>query len=220
MTADDLIAEGERLARPSLLLTPHPSAIGPVAYWGGGGVKSHKAPRHHRHRVTIDCDWLSHHGVRVQGSIGVYHIDSQPSPPIPIRVQQMPNAPLSGLEPQGGTKLYGQEVASFPPLEAVCLYGGSRVEAWLRSIGLDRTAYDQALASELGQAYNSVYQQRCPLFSDQYAGVLGGWHAMWPDDDFYLPREMRLVLWTLWDAEPWIEVFERDPNLPVRVRTT
>jgi hypothetical protein len=220
MTIDELIVEGERLAKPSLLLSEDRSPIGPVAYWGGKGREGHRDPKDVRHRVTIDCGWLSEHGVPVRGSIGVYDVESRPLPPVPIWLDRLPDVPLNGLGMQGGTPLYGQESPSFPPIEALCLYGGPSVDAWLRPIGLDRTDYDQAMATELGQAYNGVYQQRCPLYSDQYAGVLGGWHAMWPDDEFYLPREMRLVLWTLWDSEPWIEVFERDPNLPVRVRTT
>jgi hypothetical protein len=31
---------------------------------------------------------------------------------------------------------------------------------------------------------------------------------------------MRLALWTFREAEPWVEVFERSPNMPVRLRIT
>jgi hypothetical protein len=36
---------------------------------------------------------------------------------------------------------------------------------------------------------------------------VGGWHTTWPDDDFFIPREMRLMLWTFQDSEPYYEVF-------------
>ena len=32
-------------------------------------------------------------------------------------------------------------------------------------------------------------------------------HIYGSDDNFYIPREMRLVLWTFRGAEPWYEVF-------------
>src|SRR5271155_4037200 len=35
MTLEDLIAEGEVISRPSLLLGPVPTASGVVGYWGG-----------------------------------------------------------------------------------------------------------------------------------------------------------------------------------------
>jgi hypothetical protein len=109
---------------------------------------------------------------------------------------------------------------SLPPIEAVCLYGGSVAEEWLASEGLGRTDYDVAATTDIGAAYKQVYRERCPLYSAGPAAVLGGWHAIWSDDEFYLPQEMRLMLWTFRDAEPWIEVFERFPNLPVRIRIT
>lgn len=66
-----------------------------------------------------------------------------------------------------------------------------------------------------------MYRERCPLYlEDRPVAVLGGWHASWPDDEFYLPRQMRLALWTFREAEPWVEVFERSPNMPVRLRIT
>src|SRR5208283_4274490 len=104
-----------------------------------------------------------------------------------------------------GTPLYGHEAVSFPPIMAVCLYGGVKVGEWIKSLGYERTDYDLIENTDLGQGYRQELMKRCPLYSNAYAAVLGGWHAMWPEDHFYMPSEMRLVLWTFRDAEPWIE---------------
>jgi hypothetical protein len=221
MTLDDLMTEAKLLAKPSLLLDEQPSETGVVAVWGGSGFKEGYGGRDgYTHRITIDCEWLANQGIRIQGSLGVYDVDPKWRRPVPIQVDPQRTKSLEQLKLSDGVPLYGHEALSLPPIEALCLYGGRVVERWLRSLGLDHTDYDQLAGTELGELYNNEYQKQSPLFSDEYAAVLGGWHAIWPDDDFYIPREMRLVLWTLRDAEPWIEVFERAPNYPIRVRTT
>jgi hypothetical protein len=49
---------------------------------------------------------------------------------------------------------------------------------------------------------------------------LGGWHMMWPDDDFYVPPETQPVLWTVRDTEPWIEVRHGFRNYLLFLRIT
>lgn len=217
MFADEIIAEGERLAKPSMLLDEKPSPTGVMAYWRGQGRNGYSGRPEDRHRMTFDCAWLAQQGIRVSGSIGLYDVHSGWR--IPFVLDRVPS-PLSDLGITGGTPLYGHEAMSIPPIEALCLYGGEPVERWLASQGLDRTDYDAAFNTDVGKAYNRVYQDRCPFFWNGPAAVLGGWHTIWPDDDYYLPREMRLVLWTFWESEPWIEVFERAPNFPIRMRIT
>jgi hypothetical protein len=219
MKAETVIAEGERLAKPSLFLTESPSPTGLVAYWRGRRI-GYSGRDDDRHRISFDCDWLSRHGVRVHGSIGVYDVDGRCGWVKPIHLDSQPR-PLTELRLEGGTPLYGCEMPSFPPVEALCLYGGPAVAEWLAAERLDRSDYDIAATTIIGEAYQEAYRERCPLYlDDQPAAVLGGWHASWPDDEFYLPREMRLALWTFRESEPWVEVFERSPNMPVRLRTT
>jgi hypothetical protein len=220
MTPEDIVAEGDRLAKPSLFLDETPTPTGIVAYWGGGGRVGYPGREDDRHLITFDCRWLSQHGVRLQGSVGLYRVDSRWGWAQPLYLDRL-SSPLGQLQMDGGTPLYGREMGSFPPIEALCLYGGPAVGEWLAAAGLDRTDYDVAATTGIGVAYQEEYRSSCPLYlQEQPVAVLGGWHASWPDDDFYLPREMRLVLWTFREAEPWIEVFERAPNMPVRLRTT
>jgi hypothetical protein len=220
MTPEALIAEGERLAKPSLHLIEMPTQTGVIAYWRGQGRVGYRGREGDRHRITFDCGWLAEHGVRVRGSVGVYDVDNRWGWVTPLHLDRR-DEPLATLRLDGGLPLFGREVKSFPPLDALCLYGGPAVGEWLTSEGLDRTDYDLAATTEIGEAYRKEYRNRCPLYWDeQPVAVLGGWHTSWPDDDFYLPREMRLMLWTFRESEPWVEVFERSPNMPVRLRIT
>ena len=203
MTPEAMITEGQHLAKPSLFLDETPTESGVVAYWRGLGRVGYRGREGDRHRITFDCGWLSQQGLRVQGSVGAYDVDGRWGWVKPLHLDHL-IAPLAELRIEGGTPLFGREVRSFPPIEALCLYGGPAVGEWLASEGLDRTDYDIASTTELGEAYQEEYRSRCPLYlDDQPVAVLGGWHAAWPDDEFYLPREMRLMLWTFRDAEPW-----------------
>jgi hypothetical protein len=220
MHPEALIAEGERLARPSLFLSEKPTETGVLAYWRGQGRMGYRGRADDRHRITFDCGWLSDHAVRVHGSIGVYDVAPGWRWPVPVHLDRL-DEPLGQARMDGGLRLFGREVSSFPPIQALCLYGGPTVDEWLTSEGLDRTDYDIAETTEAGEAYQEQYRKRCPLYlADQPVAVLGGWHAYWPSDEFYLPREMRLACWTFRESEPWLEVFERSPNLRVRWRIT
>lgn len=220
MTIDELIKEGERLSKPCLLLDETPTGTGVIAFWGGRGRAGYSGRKTDRHRITIDCQWLSQHGVRVHGSLGVYDVDDQYKWVKPIYIDYQRDLPLSALTMQDGTPLYGHEATSFPPIMAVCLYGGAKVQEWIGSLGYERTDYDLIENTDQGEGYQREWIKRCPLYSNACTAVLGGWHAMWPEDHFYMPSEMRLVLWTFRDAEPWIEVWERMPNFRVELRIT
>ena len=220
LSASDLIAEGKRLSKPSLLLSDKPNGGAVVGYWRGHREGFEWRPGF-EHRITVDCQWLASQGIRVRGSLAIYDVDGY-GWSVPVFTEWLPEAPLSALDMRGGTPLYATESFSFPPIEALCLYGGAVVDAWLETLGLERTDYHSARIAhnELGEAYQRIYRQHSPLHSKSHWAVLGGWHAIWPDDDFYIPREMRLAIWTLKEPEPWIEVFERAPNFMVRARFT
>ena len=189
-----------------------------MAYWGGEGRVGYAGRPDDVHRITFDCGWLSRHGVRVRGTVGVYDVHRRYGWAEPVYVDRV-DAHLADVRMSGGTALYGREVASFPPFEALCLYGGPSVEEWLLTLGFDRTDYVAAMSTDIGEAYQEESCRRSPnaLTPVPYA-VLGGWHLMWPEDDYYLPREMRLACATLRDAEPWVEVFQCGINMPTRCR--
>jgi len=87
------------------------------------------------------------------------------------------------------------------------LYGGAPVDEWLASQKLQRWEYSD-VPSDARDCYLEYFNAQLPLFMETppFARV-GGWHLLWPDDYFYVPREMRLMIWTFQDSEPWYEVF-------------
>ena len=214
-----LIAEAERLARPSFLLSRARSPADIVGWWRGM-KRPVEGRKDDTHRISIDCGRLPARSGPIEGEIGVYDVAPRWNWPVPIHVEHVRTGTFDRVA--DATPLSGREALSLPPLEALCLYGGPPVEEWLASAGLERTDYEAAAALDVAREYQAHFHDHCPLYSvsGEVAAVLGGWHLMWPDDDFYIPAEMRLVVWTLWEAEPWIEVFARGAALKVRVRSS
>jgi hypothetical protein len=218
VTVADLVAEGERLSKRSLLLVDEPR--GPVvAVWGGAGPEDRDSSREDTHWISVDGAWLAANRLPVKGVLSLYEVDRKYGWPVPYDVDELPGT-LSSIRVRDGAPLYGREMQSFPPIMALCLYGGDVVARWLAAEGLDRIDYQAAQGRKLGAAYEEEWMRRCPLYTGGSAAVLGGWHMMWPEDDFYMPREMSLLLWTFRDAEPWLELWRRGPNFRVEERIT
>ncbi len=59
--------------------------------------------------------------------------------------------------------------------------------------------------------YLPVWQSNCPLYTNEAAAVLGGWHFPWPDGDWEELQNKPLLVWTIDDSEPWVEVW-KEPN--------
>jgi len=209
---DDLIAEGERISRRCLLLSAKQSGdVG--GYWGGersdtpnGVPNGATALRSMSHVATIDASLLSPLGV-----------PANPSPLSLFKVEPVRgNVGYRVVQPTGvvfrdinctGEPLYVREAASFPPFEALCLYGGGLISSWLKHLGLERFEYCAAGAETAARDYQSEFIKRSPIHLNNADVVLGGWHQIWPEDDFYLPLEMRLAMLTLRDAEPWLALW-------------
>ena len=114
---------------------------------------------------------------------------------------------LSDVAFEDSVPLTAKPATSTPPLDAVILYGGAAVQEWLSAQGLKRWEYSN-VSTETQAFYRDFINSRLPLFQEEppFARI-GGWHIGWADDYFYIPREMKLMVWTFQDAEPWYEVF-------------
>jgi hypothetical protein len=77
-----------------------------------------------------------------------------------------------------------------------------------------------ALAAEGDPAYMQLWQANCPLYTGQAAAVLGGWHFPWPDGDWEDLRNCPLLVWTLDESEPWVEVWGGPAGFRVIQRIT
>ena len=216
MTVDDLIAEAEKLARPCLLLNTEGKGE-VVGYWRGERQDRPNAVppeatalRSIEHIMTIDAGLLARVGIKQPfSSIGFAAVE-QVNGDMVYRVLGSGSS-LTELQCDG-LPLYLTEDKSFPPFEAICLYGSERVAAWLKSLGLERHDYQQAQLESQAVEYSDFYMSRTSLYQGGADVVVGGWHQLWSDDDFYMPLEMRLAIWTLRDAEPWYELWQATGN--------
>lgn len=102
--------------------------------------------------------------------------------------------PAASLAVGEGHPLYAQPRSSLPPPEA--------------------------LSAEDDATYIHLWQSNCPLYASEATAVLGGWHFPWPDGDWEELREHRLLVWTIEDSEPWVEVWAEPFGFRVLQRIT
>jgi len=209
---DLLIREAEALALPCFDLVPAAGGDEAMAYWGGTRSDLPKVPpfvgavRSTKHILSVDSTLWIALDLKGRGpfalAIQTMHDDSEQVIAFPVS-----SGTLAGISFEGAVPLQAVKSVSLPPLEAVLLYGGPAIDAWLNERGLRRWNYEDAIGDDV-EGYRSYFFDRSPLLADPspFARV-GGWHICWSDDDFYIPREMRLMLWTFEGSEPWYEVF-------------
>lgn len=222
MTADELIEEGRRLARPCVYLRdvgdgpaaahwyPKDDAAWDAAETSGGmlwlTVDLSRVPG-----LSLPPDaarYLSVYTNEKDGDTGRVELASEWPAPAP------PNA----------VPLFATDAAPLPPVDAVFTRGSDAVRDWLRQNNwppdepYNANFKDYAVAD----AYDRAYQTEFPLFqeSDVYA-ILGGWHTPWPEGDWHDLLDQTLVVWTFADSEPWVEVWrDRDGSYSVIQRIT
>jgi hypothetical protein len=221
MTLDELLAEGEALTRPSWILRREPTDSGVVGFWGGerGDMLDALPPevtafRGRRHILTLSESLLAEIGVR-QGPISLFEWEST-TDETSNRVESNSRQHFKDLS-FSGEALYATPEPSFPPFTAICLYGSERVAAWLKDQSLSRHDYWQVTDGLVSQ-YMDEWTRRSAFIRMAGDVIVGGWHFLWPDDDFYMPPELQLVALTLRDAEPWIELWYSRPRLGFHAR--
>ncbi len=77
-----------------------------------------------------------------------------------------------------------------------------------------------AMAVEDYDRYLPIWQSNCPLYTNEAVAVLGGWHFPWPDGDWEELQTKPLLLWTIDESEPWIEVWKEPTGFNVIQRIT
>ncbi len=102
--------------------------------------------------------------------------------------------PAATLNVSQGSALYAHAARSLPPPDA--LAGGE------------------------DQAYVRLWQSNCSLYTGEADAVLGGWHFPWPDGDWEQLRDQPLLIWTITDSEPWVEVWGTGEGFRVMQRIT
>jgi hypothetical protein len=117
-------------------------------------------------------------------------------------------------------KLYAHPRPSLPPLQAVYRFGSPATKEWFVSAGWDEVWGFGRKEPKPARAYSKAYLKSCPISDPKVYAALGGWHAPWPDGDWEVLVDLPLVVWTLADAEPWLEVFNSGRRFKVIQRVT
>jgi hypothetical protein len=210
VTADELIAEGELLVKRCFALSARGSGT-PAGYWGGSraDLPDQFPPEvtkftHRRHIVSVGEPLLAQIGAERIKWVSLYEWTARAGDDH-HQVEADSRKPWASLQ-FSGEPLYATERTSFPPFEALCLHGSTRVADWLASLGLERHLYWK-VSRDLTKAYEEHYVRRLFEMEEGADVIVGGWHQMWPEDDYYVPRELTYVLKTLRDAEPWFTVW-------------
>lgn len=215
MTGDDLIAEGERLARPCVHLCPAGDPSAAAAVWRGPGVVPPPGDGY-EHWLSIDCRFLPVGAGPSSGCLSVYTEDDDRHG----AVTHDPSASLSSV--RGGRPLYACPARSLPPLEAVFLRGSPAVAAWLASLGWPPGwGYNGNFPdAEAADAYRAAQHVNLPFDGEAVFAVLGGWPVPWPDGDWPELVDLPLVVFTLAESEPWVEAFRLDGGFRVIQRVS
>jgi hypothetical protein len=224
MTFADLVAEALGLARPCIHLVVDATAERvPVAVWGGPGPSP--PPGAGSHLLSVASTRLpSLLDQSLPGAcISIYASAKDRDAAVTVSQEDV----LPALLREGsGTPLVARPDTSLPPLDAIFRLGSQRVGLWLRDLewienGVPYPYNDNFPDREPAAAYERYWQQRAPLYTGGVHAVVGGWHMPWPDGDWAERLEDRLLLWTLGDAEPWMEIWRTtDGLLQVRERIT
>jgi len=203
MTPDQFIAEGRRLQRKTLLLRPDgPGEVAAIWHASRGRDSAAIDDSGYALRLTVKARFIP--GVKAADDLylSVYTNEKDCESGHVARGRAWPA--------RGGTPLFAHEATVLPPIEAVFARGSEAVEEWLREN--DGTREEICAEGwpdfEVLSPYYELYRREHPLFHDAGAyAVLGGWHAAWPEGDWLDLMNAKLLLWTLEDAEPWIEVW-------------
>ena len=209
----DLVKESAALSLPCFDLVPAGKGDEVVAYWGGRRSDLPEqlpefvtAVKSQAHLLSVDQSLFEQLSLQGREPLAL-SMSTTADDDEGLDCVTVSTGRLSELVFEDAVPLAAVRATSLPPLQALLLYGGTPVQNWLSSQGLQRWDYED-VAEELRNRYRKLFDPQLPLFMERppYARI-GGWHIAWPDDDFYIPREMRLMIWTFQDSEPWHEVF-------------
>lgn len=207
LAPDDLIAEGRKLARPAVAL--YDAGKNYAALWRGKGVAD-PGPGEWRHWVSIDASFLPDNPRRLKGVISLYDWFADDDRMGEIKVVH--NAAASLPRKTDGTKLFARSFDCIPDVDAVIRFGSKRIRNWAKSTGWEsKPVYDQSPVKE----YLEVVAAEHPFQNGDGAyAMLGGWswcfNWCYGIDEKYPWNLMKkaLIVLTIAESEPWIEVFD------------
>ncbi len=210
---DLLLKEAKELSLPCFDLRPARKGDRVVAHWAGRRSdlpeklpEFVKAYKYQKHFLSVDQSLFDQLGLQGRGPLALCMATTAEDDEV-LQHVNVSTGKLNEITFEGSIPLTAIPATAMPPLEALLLYGGPRIQGWLAGQKLQRWEYSD-VNGDVRNRYLEHFNAQLPLCMEQppFARI-GGWHVLWPDDYFFIPREMRLMIWTFQDSEPWYEVF-------------
>jgi hypothetical protein len=114
-----------------------------------------------------------------------------------------------------GQPLYAHRLVCLPPLDTIFLLGGKQIQDWLRGNGWQRDwGYNSNFPDSAPvEQYQKTFQAEHPFFHEEETfAMLGGWNLPFDDDWAELVKKPLLLL-TIRESEPWLEVYDDGSEL-------
>lgn len=200
MTIEKLIAEGRKLQRNCNFLKPTGSGE-PVAMWFESDPDD-ESITDWRRWMTIRSDAVPQAHPRAIFYFSLY------TKGLEVGLVDF----VDGWPPRDGIPLYAQPAEVLPPIDVVFALGSEEVGAWLAANGwLRNDRYNSNFGeASLVRQYEQTWISEHPIFKtdpEVYA-MTGGWHLPGQDNDWHDLVPAKLLVTTLRDSEPWVEVFQ------------
>jgi hypothetical protein len=204
LTPEDLVAEGRKLARPAVAL--YDKGKNYAAVWRGEGVAD-PGKGVWRHWISIDTSYLPDNPRKLKGVVSLYENDAHM---FQLKVAHDPAAALP--RQTDGTKLYARTFECPPDVDALMHFGSKKLRDWAKATYWDE---NPMYTSTPAREYLDVVSSQHPFQSHDGAyAMLGGWswcfNWCYSIDEKYPWHLMKkaLIVLTIAESEPWIEVFD------------
>jgi hypothetical protein len=219
MTANELLAEARRMARPATLLKEAGAEY--AAVWKGSGVAPPPAGQW-EHWLSFDTRFLPHNPLGLEGVISLYLCQEDSERFAQVEVVHDPAAVLP--EAPDGQRLFAEPYQCPPPVEALFKFGPPHIQQWLQAHDASADDYSarqfDPTSRQALQALEQMVDREHP-FGDRMncVAMLGGWSVgfFWcygsEEDTPWQLLEKRLVALTIRDNEPWLEVLQDEDRL-------
>jgi hypothetical protein len=218
LAPDELIAEGERLARQAVALYDEGEKY--AAIWRGSGVVS-PGKGEWRHWISIDAQCLPDNPRKLRGVVSLYEWFGDDDRMSELKIVHDAQATLP--KKTDGTKLYAKVFSCPPDVDAVFRFGSQRVKDWFAASWNSDVDYKKSPVKE----YIKHMQGRHPFSANDGAyAMLGGWSWCFNwcygiDEEYpWHLFEKALIVLTIAESEPWIEVFDDGKNFVAFSRIT
>jgi hypothetical protein len=209
LTPEDLIAEGRRLARPAVALYDEGAKY--AAVWGGTGVVS-AGKGEWRHWISIDTSYLPDNPRKLKGVLSVYDCLADNEQFGKVKIVHDAKARLP--KKTDGTRLFAKRFDCLPDVDALFKFGAKPIQAWIKATSWDGSSNESYKISPVKEYLDVVHAEHPFMAHDGAYAMLGGWswcftwcYSIDEPYPWHLFKKALVVL-TIAESEPWLEVFD------------